>query len=343
MNSDSRPLLSPGDTFDAFTIVCLLGQGGYGDIYAVKTPDHPGLCALKMESFSARNHGLAQELTLLNRLQGSPYFPVLYASGRLNSHHWMCIDLLGPSLSSARRQSPELRFSLETTLRISLFMLRALRELHLHGFVHGDVKPGNFLLKATGPTPVVLIDFGLSKRYLEPATGEPILERPRCAFRGTAKYASLCVHRGQDQCPRDDLISWLYSVVELVEGRLPWSCESDNYTIQRRKAAISDRTLLRGLPGEFLEIARYLNGLKYGSIVNYSYVLGLVTRAVRRECQNLDGPFDWELLPEAKVREMTPLAELPAGIDYAMKIPVVRQEPVGSFVENDSCTVCEVA
>lgn len=47
-------------------------------------------------------------------------------------------------------------------------MLSAVRHLHANGIVHRDLKPENFMLVSQDPdSEIKLIDFGLSKRFLE--------------------------------------------------------------------------------------------------------------------------------------------------------------------------------
>jgi serine/threonine protein kinase len=290
---------------------------------------------MKIEALSASKRALERELLYLSKLQDSRFFPALIDAGQTLTHVYIVMELLGPSISSLRRLANERRFSLKTALRLSLAMLQALRAIHAHGIVHGDVKPGNFLLRPSGgEVPIVLIDFGLSKRFLDPATGLRYPEGPKCGFRGTAKYASLNVHRGHDQCPKDDLMAWLYSTVELVQGRLPWSHETDAYTIRTQKATMDMRLLLRNLPGEFLEIAAYLKPLTFRSTVVYDYLIGLASRAVRRVCESLDEPYDWEGGQDAMV--------LPCAAEYAKGIPCMELEPLPDESEEGPC-VCSVA
>ncbi len=63
----------------------------------------------------------------------------------------------------------------------------------------------------------MIIDFGLARRYTDDA-GDVLPERTDTSFRGSTTYASVHAHLGQDLGRRDDLWSWLYCVVELLEG-----------------------------------------------------------------------------------------------------------------------------
>jgi hypothetical protein len=43
-----------------------------------------------------------------------------------------------------------------------------------------------------------------------------------CCFRGTVRYASVHAHLGRIGSRRDDLESLAYTLVFLLQGRLPW-------------------------------------------------------------------------------------------------------------------------
>lgn len=58
-------------------------------------------------------------------------------------------------------------------------------------------------------------------RYVDDA-GAVLPERPEAPFRGSTSYASVPIMEQRDQGRRDDLWSWLYILVELLEGALPW-------------------------------------------------------------------------------------------------------------------------
>lgn len=69
--------------------------------------------------------------------------------------------------------------------------------MHNRGFIHRDIKSDNFLIgyKAL-MNKVFVIDFGLSKRYLHPHTGEHIPMKQNKGLIGTARFASVNAHLG---------------------------------------------------------------------------------------------------------------------------------------------------
>ena len=70
---------------------------------------------------------------------------------------------------------------------------------------------------------IYLIDFGLSKKYIDPKTGEHIKFKNNHRLNGTPRYASIHALEGYELSRRDDLESLCYVLVYLLKGSLPWA------------------------------------------------------------------------------------------------------------------------
>ncbi|KAK6161904.1 hypothetical protein DH2020_001745 [Rehmannia glutinosa] len=118
------------------------------------------------------------------------------------------------------------KMSIEMVACIAIEAISILEKLHSRGYVHGDVKPENFLLGPPG-TPdakkLFLVDLGLATRWRDNSTGLHVDydQRPD-VFRGTVRYASVHAHLGRTCSRRDDLESLAYALIFLLRGRLPW-------------------------------------------------------------------------------------------------------------------------
>jgi serine/threonine protein kinase len=102
-------------------------------------------------------------------------------------------------------------------------MLQRIEFVHNNSFLHRDIKPDNFLMgHGKNQHVLYIIDFGLAKRFIDPKTGDHIPYRDGKSLTGTARYASLNTHIGQEQSRRDDIESIAFVMVYLIKGELPW-------------------------------------------------------------------------------------------------------------------------
>jgi len=72
-------------------------------------------------------------------------------------------------------------------------MLFAIEQVHNMGYIHRDIKPSNFVKGKKEDKQIYIVDFGLSKLYLNDK-GLPIEQRKNANFKGTIAFASLNAH-----------------------------------------------------------------------------------------------------------------------------------------------------
>jgi len=108
----------------------------------------------------------------------------------------MVMELLGPSLEDLFTFCGR-KFSLKTVCILGDQMVQRLEYMHSRNFIHRDMKPDNFLVGSGKKASLLyLIDFGLSKRFRDPKSGEHIPYRDNKSLTGTARYASVNTHLG---------------------------------------------------------------------------------------------------------------------------------------------------
>jgi casein kinase 1 len=69
---------------------------------------------------------------------------------------------------------------------------------------------------------VYVVDFGLAKRFYDPWTKQHIPYRNDKSLTGTARYASIHAHLGEELARRDDLEAVGFVMLYFFNGSLPW-------------------------------------------------------------------------------------------------------------------------
>ena len=67
-----------------------------------------------------------------------------------------------------------------------------------------------------------VVDMSLAKRYYDPVTKEHLPYRNDKSLTGTARYASVHAHLGEELSRRDDFEAIGYVLIYFYTGYLPW-------------------------------------------------------------------------------------------------------------------------
>ncbi|XP_024962092.1 casein kinase 1-like protein HD16 isoform X2 [Cynara cardunculus var. scolymus] len=270
-----------------------LGKGGFGQVYVGRRINAPvphertgsGAVevALKFEHRSSKgcNYGPPYEWQVYNVLGGSHGVPRVHYKGRQGDYYIMVMDMLGPSLWDVWNNNSH-TMSIEMVACIAIEAISILEKMHSRGYVHGDVKPENFLLGSPGTSDekkLFLVDLGLATRWRDSASGLHVEydQRPD-VFRGTVRYASVHAHLGRTGSRRDDLESLAYTLVFLLRGRLPWQGfqgENKGFLVCKKKMATSPETLCCFCPAPFRHFVEHVVNLKFDEEPNYAKYISL--------------------------------------------------------------------
>ncbi|XP_019175846.1 PREDICTED: casein kinase 1-like protein HD16 [Ipomoea nil] len=277
----------------AYKIERKLGKGGFGQVYVGRRTNPPNPTertgpgaievALKFEHRSSKGckYGPPYEWEVYNH-----GIPRVHYKGLQGDYCIMVMDMLGPSLWDVWNNNSDM-MSIEMVACIAIEAISILEKLHSRGYVHGDVKPENFLLGPPG-TPdekkLFLVDLGLATRWRDTSTGAHVKydQRPD-VFRGTVCYASVHAHHGRIASRRDDLESLAYTLVFLLRGRLPWQGyqgENKGFLVCKKKMSTSPEMLCCFCPSPFRQFVEYVVNLKFDEEPNYAKYISLFDRIV---------------------------------------------------------------
>ncbi|CAH1132226.1 unnamed protein product [Ceutorhynchus assimilis] len=292
----SEDLLQPGHVVkERWKVVKKIGGGGFGEIYEGQDLLTKEQVALKVESARQPKQVLKMEVAVLKKLQGKEHICRFIGCGRNDRFNYVVMQLQGRNLAELRRAQPRAAFSLSTTLRLGLQILRAIESIHSVGFLHRDIKPSNFSM---GRLPyncrkVYMLDFGLARQYTT-ATGEVRAPRAAAGFRGTVRYASINAHKNREMGRHDDLWSLFYMLVEFVNGQLPWRKVKDKEQVGLMKEKYDHRLLLKHLPSDLKQFLDHIQTLEYADKPDYAMLISLFERCMKRRGVKESDPFDWE-------------------------------------------------
>ena len=265
----SAPALSaeavPSVIAEFFVVQTLLGQGAFGTVVEAKDSRTGACVAVKLERRDAEFPQLLYETRVMQELGAHVGIPKFIWFGTDNINNILIMERLNVTLEQLRVREQG-RLPIQYLHGIGLQVLHRLKTFHHAGFAYRDMKPENFMLKHGV---VHIIDFGLCKRVVDPDTGLHIPYRADKELAGTPRYASIGAHEGEEQTRRDDLESFVYMMVFLATGTLPWvaaarrGSSGSGRSAHQTKVDTPVDALCGGLPAAWAATLRHARALEF--------------------------------------------------------------------------------
>ena len=224
--------------------------------------------------------------------------PKIFWYGNEGEYRVMVMEYLGDSLEALLNRCGR-KFSLKTTIMIGIQIFNLLEHLHRYNYIHRDLKPENFLIGINKKRHFIhMIDFGLCKRYknerrqhMKKITGKKLV--------GTARYASINSHNGIELSRRDDLESFIYLLIYLRKGNLPWqgmpgrNREEKYESIRQRKIKTSTEALCQDMPKQIYYFLNHVKSLEFKEKPKYDYLRSLLIEIMTENNYKMDFQYDW--------------------------------------------------
>ncbi|CAO4361182.1 unnamed protein product [Caenorhabditis nigoni] len=318
-----RKIMNPDDVIKnghfTWKVVNLLGSGGFGDVYKVfdvNGKDKKKHYALKTESEEGKKVMLrlkvemqvlmaitdarkvpAKEVKESRRTDINQHFVDFVDRGKSDDLKckFIVMSLVGPSLDDIRKKYTVKLHEKQNPYIISIQSLYAVQDLHNLGYLHRDIKPANFAVGFGPAEPTIfMLDFGIGRSYLDPATKQHRAPRKSVKFLGTLRYASRACMKGQDQGRKDDIECWFYMVHDIFDpvNGLSWKNCRKRDEITAAKDGFFNGNLKKSkseAPSSLKDISSYMETLKFQTAPRYDYIVELLHETAEREGVNMKG------------------------------------------------------
>lgn len=281
-----------------YKITNKIGSGSFGVVYKGINIRSNEFVAIKIESLGGKSKLLKNEAKICRHLTPCKGISSVRYYGLDQENSYAVFDLLGVSLDTYMDRLK--KFSLRTACKLGMQMIQRIEYIHKKGILHRDIKPDNFLMGKEDVNLLYIIDFGLSKNYVE--RGKHIKCKDKKKMTGTVRYASINIHDGIEPSRRDDLISVGYMLIYFIKGLLPWqgmdaATKEEKYNKigdVKRKTSIEE--LCKDLPMELKVFVDYCYGLEFTETPNYALLYKLLEKIFNNEVEK-DGNtnFDWDI------------------------------------------------
>ncbi|XP_078430032.1 casein kinase 1-like protein HD16 [Wolffia australiana] len=278
------------DDFLEYKVLGKLGQGAYGVVYAGETIGDSYEVAIKFQHVSRENNNKEEEpheWHVYNELRGCYGLPKIYRKGRVGDYYITVMEKLGLSIRDAwdargRYISPGM------AANIAIQAIIILEKFHTRGYVHGDIKPENFLFGRRGSlkeNQLFLIDLGVASTWWDNDSQKHVrCNRKPLTFRGTEKYASIRAHEGMRLSRADDLESLAYTMVFLLRGSLPWDGfkgKDPNLHALSMKTQMSSEAICFACPKPFKELLIAVRTMRHDAKPDYGMLISLFESFLR--------------------------------------------------------------
>ncbi len=316
-----------GKTVGRFVIEARLGAGGMGEVYRAVDSQLKRTVAIKRMSWRAgltpEDHALfLKEAQRASALQ-HPNIASIYDVFQENGEVMLVMEYVEGSTLRKAIGNP---MPLEQFFDLAIQCSSALVAAHEKGILHGDIKPENIMLDASGQ--VKLLDFGVARRLPgdDPAAETLTTVWAPGHVSGTPTYMAPEVLKGGVPDARADVFALGIVFYEMLAGRHPFRGANVTVTtahiLDEREAANLDRSKLKLSPPVAAVVARALYKdpvQRYGS-----------ARELRKDLETVrQGGRPAKALRRPAPRWLWFLIPVVAVILVAAMLPAVRSRVAG--------------
>lgn len=215
-----------GKTLGGYRIISELGRGGMGVVYRAHEAALDRTVAVKVLSAS-----MAADSEIREQFQREAFAAARLNHPNLVTIHSISLEHDPPFIAMEYVDGTELsglieaegRLEARAAVKIGIQVAGALAAAHEHGIVHGDIKPQNIMVDATGR--VRVLDFGIA-RIIDTANAPTETRAKGAPVVGTPAFMAPEQCRGDDAGPESDVHALGAVLYTMLRGKLPFRGES---------------------------------------------------------------------------------------------------------------------
>ncbi len=237
--------LKPGTSLNNYEIIRVLGEGGFGITYLAKDIQlglevvikeyFPNEFAIRssnstitaksksVRDFSKGLQRFKEEAQTLAKFNHPSIVKILGYFEANDTAYFVMEYEEGIDLSHYLKQK-RTPLKQEEILGIMMPILEGLKDVHMHNYLHRDIKPGNILLRANKAP--VLIDFGASKLALGEAS-KSITSMLTEGYAPLEQYSTDIKQQG----PFTDIYAIAAVIYKMITGNVPPSAQTRSYQL----------------------------------------------------------------------------------------------------------------
>ncbi|KZP11269.1 kinase-like protein [Athelia psychrophila] len=260
-----------------------IGSGATGDVYECHNTQKPKEKLVIKYTTPKYRKDFDTECRAYKKLSGLPCIPRLLRTGIAQGRCFLVIERMPCTLEEYHDDGP-IPKTTQFIAKLTYDLLKAMQSIHLGGIVHGDIKPDNIGLrfKKSRVLPCIF-DFGVASQW---EAGAVAPQARRGSMTGTDVFASVNVLAGEAPSPRDDIISLVYTLIDVFADNLPWRWEMGFLSLSKLTRRAELRSIIRikkkatagfhgTVPAEVLDLLDHDSSLNFGDIPDYDRFLGI--------------------------------------------------------------------
>lgn len=299
----------PGTTIGKYTILKELKRNDHISTFSVIDNLTQVKFTMEIEKKSAEKSILQKNIHRLKEFRNSPYFPLFHEEGSTDEYIFLVYELLGPSLASLLTITSTHCLSRFTVVYSSLEIFKCIRIFHSLGLAHGNIYPESIFLRNDSRHPIVLSSFDNIHEISPQPLASMYSNQPQTdsiESKSQPMESNPQTDLLSQKLIRYDLISWIFTIVFLLNGRLSWIKDIHKISFDDFEEKINncDSTFFQNLPSQFFDIFQSLKGNE--TYIDYPKIQTSLEQALNFEPHEL---VDWKLYDLTSISEISFTAE----------------------------------